>query len=269
MNWRSIKALLRKDLKEIRANSMVVLPMVIVPLVLCVVIPAVITGLSVGADVSAINGAELLERVAELYPIPSDITNPAERIVYLFLNFTFVPFFLLVPIMVTTVISANSIVGEKERHTLETLLYTPITNREFLMAKQLVAFIPACTIAITSFVVFFGVVNALSLSLAGYLMVRSIIWIPTMLLLVPATSALGLSISLLVSLRSKSFMEAQQAAGVLVLPFMLLVGVQISGIFIFNPLFVIALAVVFAFLSWLIIQRFGPRFHRERVITTL
>ncbi len=269
MNWSRIRAIVRKDLKEIRANKMAVLPMVMVPAILCVALPAAATALAMGADVAMINGAAFLEKILPAYPVPADIASTAERIVYVFLNFTFVPFFMLVPIMVTTVISANSVVGEKERQTLETLLYTPVTNREFLVAKELVALIPALGIAFASFAAFFATVNLISSLVGGYLMIRSLIWIPAMLLLVPAVSGLGLSFSLLVSLKSKSFMEAQQSAGLLVLPFILLVGVQISGLVILKTIYVVALAAILFTITYLLIARVGPRFHREQVIGTL
>ena len=62
------------------------------------------------------------------------VSSVAEQISYIFLNYTFVPLFMIIPVMVASIIAANSVVGEKERKTLETLLYTPVTNREFLTA---------------------------------------------------------------------------------------------------------------------------------------
>lgn len=269
MNWSRIRALVAKDLKEVRRNRMVVLPMAIVPLVLCVILPVAGTLAALLSDVALVQGANFIEGILGFYPIPPEIPEGAAQIVYVFLNFTFVPFFLLVPIMVTSVISANSVVGEKERKTLETLLYTPITNREFLVAKLLSAFLPALAVAYLAFAVFFVGVNALSLGLGGFLLVQSVVWIPTLLLLVPSIAALGLSVSLLVSLKAKTFMEAQQAAGVLVLPIVLLVGGQVAGLFVVGPLSVIILALVLAAPTYVLLTRVGPRFHRERVITTL
>lgn len=269
MNWSRIRAIVRKDLSEVTANKMAVVPMIVVPLVLCVILPVGSSALAMGADIAMINGAQFLERLLPVYPVPADITSTAERIIYVFLNFTFVPFFMIVPIMVTTVIAANSVVGEKERKTLETLLYTPVTNREFLVAKELGALVPALGVAYASFIAFFAGVNAVSWFVGGYLMIRSLIWIPTMLLLVPAVSGLALSITLLVSLRSKSFMEAQQSAGLLVLPVILLVGVQISGLIIFKTIVVVAAAAVVFAITYVLLTRVGPRFNRERVIGTL
>lgn len=151
MNLPRVTAIVTKDLAKLRANRMAMIPMIVVPIVLCVVVPAV-------------------------------FDTTATQIVYVFMNYLFVSMFMLVPIMVSSIISANSVVGEKERHTLETLLYTPMTNQEFVLAKELSAFVPALVVT-----------------------VRSLLWIPAILI---ASSA--------VSLLAKSFMETQQMSAVVV-----------------------------------------------------
>ena len=45
--------------------------------------------------------------------------------------------------MISSVVAASSFVGEKERKTLESLLYTPIDIASLFWGKLLSAFIPA------------------------------------------------------------------------------------------------------------------------------
>jgi hypothetical protein len=99
--------------------------------------------------------------------------------------------------------------------------------------------------------------------------VRSWIWLPAILLLSPAVSLLGLSITLLVSLKAKSYNEAQQTAGIIVLPVIALIVVQIAGVVTFRPVLVVGLAAVLVVLSYVIISRIAPRFSRETIIGTL
>lgn len=269
MNWSRIWAIVRKDIREVSSNKMVVAPMIIVPLVLCVVLPAGLTLLALKLDVAAVQGAAFIERIIPLYQVPEELSSTADSILYIFLNFTFLPFFMIMPIMVSTVIAANAIVGEKERKTLETLLYTPVTSRELLVAKELAVFIPAMVIAAVSFVAYFVITNGIGLALRGVLLVRSPVWIPGILLLAPAVSLLALSFSILVSLKAKTFMQAQQSAALIVLPVLALVGVQISGILVFNFPVVLAISAALLVVSYVLIVRIGPRFNRERVISTL
>ena len=269
MNWSRIRAIVEKDIREIFANRMVVVPMIVVPVILCVVLPAAITLLAFKLGVAAVQGASFIEKIVPLYPVPAELSSTVDAVIYIFLNYTFLPFFMVVPIVISTVIAANAVVGEKERKTLETLLYTPVTSRELLVAKELAVFLPAMLIAYASFLAYFLVTNGIGLAFRGIMLVRSLVWIPGLILLAPAVSLLALSISILVSLKAKTFTEAQQTAALVVLPVLALVGAQVSGILIFSLPVVLAISAVLLGASYLLVVRIGPRFNRERVVSTL
>ena len=269
MGWSRIIAIIKKDLKEVVANKMVMIPMIIVPLILCIAVPAAIMLLVTSLGTEAINGVELIEQIIPFYAVPEELTVLSDQILYIFLNYSFIPFFMIIPLMVSSIIAANSIVGEKERKTLETLLYTPVTNREFLQGKLLSSFLPAFAISILAFVCYFIVLNGISYAQMDFFIVRAFIWVPAILLLSPSVSLLGLSITLLVSLRAKTFMEAQQTAGIIVLPFVALIIVQITGVVTFRSVYIVGLSILLFVLSYIIVTRIGPRFDREKIITTL
>lgn len=268
MNWTRIKAVIFKDIKEVTGNKMVYVPMIIVPLLLCAVIPGALLFIALKTDSAMINGVDMIEKIIPLYPVPETLEPVILKMMYIFLNYTFIPYFMLIPIMVSSIIAANAIVGEKERKTLETLLYTPLTNREFITAKLLSSFIPAIIVSFAGFIAYFLVTNGISLAITGVLLVRSPIWIPSMLLLSPAVSLLGLSITLIVSLKAKTFMEAQQTAGIVVLPFLMLIVVQITGLLTFSPLFIVLISLLILGLDYLIMGRMTPKFNREKIIAT-
>lgn len=269
MKLSRVRSIVRKDMAELRANRMAVIPMAIVPIVLCVVLPGALTILALKLDISAINGAAFIERMLPMYSIPAALDGTAARILYVFLNYIFVPFFMLIPVMVSSIVAANSVVGEKERHTLETLLYTPVTNDEFIMAKQLSAFLPALAISLVSFAGYFIVANGISLAIEGMWLVRSPLWIPALLLVSPAASILALAVTLLISIRSKSFMEAQQMSAIVVIPFLLLVLVQFTGLFVMSIWHVIIFGLVLAAIDYVLLRKVGPRFEREAILKTL
>lgn len=270
MDGRRVAIVVRKDLKELTSNKMVVIPMILVPVIFCIVLPGVIGGLGLGLqNFSGFNGVDMLRKVLDFYPIPAGLTSLPHQMVFVLLNYTFIPMFMIVPLMVASIISANAIAGEKERKTLETLLYTPITNREFIIAKLGSAFIPALVAAVVGFIGYFIVGNVVSLVLIRRLIIRSWIWLPAMFLLVPAVSLLGLTTTLLVSLKAKTFMEAQQIAGIIVLPLVVLVIVQITGVVIFNILYLVLFSLLVLGIDYLLISRVLPRFTREAIISTL
>jgi ABC-2 type transport system permease protein len=269
MNLSRVKAVVVKDLSELRANRMAMVPMIVVPLVLCVVVPATVTFFALRLDIALVNGAGLIEKLLPAYTIPAVFDTVATRVVYVFVNYLFVPLFMLVPIMVSSIISANSVVGEKERHTLETLLYSPLSNLEFVVAKGLAAFVPALAITVVGFAGYFVAVNLVSYLAVGTMMVRSLLWIPAILLVSPAVSLLALCVTLLVSMRAKSFMEAQQMAAIVVIPFILFVVMQFIGLFALSATIVVLFGVAILGLDGLLLAKVGPRFDRETIVKTL
>ncbi len=248
---------------------MVLLPMIAVPIVMAVFLPAVMI-IAVGtAGTDMINGVEQMEKLIPSYTFPADVSELTHRLLYIFLNFSFLPLFLMIPLMVSSIIAANAVVGEKERGTLETLLYTPITNREFITGKLLAAFLPGALIAPAAFVLYWGTSNILSHVYFGLSLVGSPVWIPTLLLLSPAVSLLGLGVSLLVSIKAKSFLEAQQVSAMVVIPLVALMIAQVSGLLVLNMLYLLLISAVLLLFDYLLIARLIPRFDRELVISRL
>lgn len=270
MNAQRIRTLMGKDLRELGANPMVVIPMVIVPMVMCIVLPGgiLVAALTAGARQGA-RGLEQIEKLVTVYPVPAALTEPLHRLLYVVLNYTFMPLFMIVPLMVASLVAANAIVGEKERKTLETLLCTPLTNRELIVSKLLVSFLPAVVLSWAVFAVFFAFANGISLALIHRWMVTSLIWLPSLLLLSPAISMVALSLTLMVSLKAKSFQSAQQVAALVVLPLVAVVFAQITGLVTLNALYVVGLSLLLFAVAAVLILRVLPRFTREGIISTL
>ncbi len=68
--------------------------------------------------------------------------NANQMMIVLILGYMFAPMFLIMPLMIASIIGADSIVGEKERKTLEALLYTPATDPRTLSGEGAVG-VPA------------------------------------------------------------------------------------------------------------------------------
>jgi ABC-type Na+ efflux pump permease subunit len=83
-----------------------------------------------------------------------------QGIVKYFLVYIMAPLFLIIPLMVSSVIAADSFAGEKERKTMEALLYTPTTDRELFVAKLLSGWLAALAVALVGFVLYVIMANA-------------------------------------------------------------------------------------------------------------
>jgi ABC-2 type transport system permease protein len=236
MNWRVIWAIARKDWKEVRQNRMAWMPMLVLPLIICVILPLVIilapTALNVSTD-SLTKGQDIEELLASLPPSVRDQMtgmNEQQSLIFFLLAFTFAPMFLILPIMTASIIGSDSFVGEKERKTLESLLYTPATDRELFLGKMLAAVIPAVLVSWGTFIVYALILNTVGGSVMGRVWFPTPTWWPLILWVTPAVAVMGMLGAVLVSSRVSTFMEAYQATGVLVLPVILLLVAQVGGV---------------------------------------
>lgn len=231
----AVLALAAKDMRAIRDNVQVWLPMAILPLILGVVLPAVFVGGIVVAGPDALTKgdpeklnawlAQLTKHVPQVDALPS----VAHKMAYLAANYLVAPLFLIVPIMSASVVSADSFVGEKERGTLESLLFTPVDLGSLLLGKALAAFVPAMLLTLGSALLAFVAVNAAGWSLFHGIFFPNAAWIPLLGLVVPALSLFAILLNIFISARVSTFQAAYQLGGVMVLPVVLLAAGQASG----------------------------------------
>lgn len=192
--------------------------------------------------------------------------KPAEAILRPAVDTMFPTLFLLIPVMAASVLAGSTFVGERERHTLESILYAPITARELFVAKVVGAVVPGCAVTLASVLAFGVVVDAGSWALAGVLLFPTVKWALVVLWLAPAVALLALTLMVLVSARAQTFQEAQQFSVLVVLPIILLVIGQATGVMILGTTtLAVAGAVVFALDAFLVRLAAG-RFTAERLL---
>jgi ABC-type transport system involved in multi-copper enzyme maturation permease subunit len=272
MNWRAIRAIIAKDLRQVLSNKMVWLPMILVPAIINILMPAMITLVPLLAGLDAMDTGEMdvfLKIVPQRVEPGLSEMSAIQQWVLLSTSYLFAPMFLIVPLMMASIIGADSFVGEKERKTLEGLLYTPLTDDEIFVAKLLTGLIPAQAISLFSFVLYTIVVNAIGYNIMGGVFFPRLNWLPLVIWLGPAISVAGMGATVLVSSRAKSFMQAQQSAGALVLPVVFLMISQTTGLFFLGPS-LIWLVGVFVWLAGLWMIWVGARtFRRGKLLASI
>lgn len=235
MNVRAVVAIARKDIAVVRNTRAVMLPIVIVPTVMLVLLPMLaaftpsfvnLPGMSDVQDMLTRMPASVLDGLAGY--------TESQRVVVLMTSYLFAPLYLIVPLMVASVIAADSFAGEKERRTLEGLLHAPITDFELIAAKVLSAFVPAVGVAWLGFALYAVVVNAASWPVMGQLFFPNALWWVLAAWVAPAVAAVGLSATVLVSARVRTFQEAYQLAALVVLPLVVLMVSQATGAIYFG-----------------------------------
>ena len=166
-------------------------PLVIIPLLFAVLLPAAIFILGNNAVLaSSINGLQGFLDHLPAGVVPAGYTM-AQTVVYAVITYSMAPSFLIIPVMVASITASCSFVGEKERRTIEGLLYAPITDRELVLAKVLVSVIPSVLLSWASFVVCTVLVNALGAPLMGGLFFPTWTWAILILAMVPLVAFLA------------------------------------------------------------------------------
>ncbi|MBS5725029.1 MAG: ABC transporter permease [Clostridiales bacterium] len=224
------KALIRKDIRAITANRRLFSALLIVPLVMTVLLPTVLICVIAFAPLES----EELQSLATLLPANLPTAELRETVVDLVFNSMLPLFFLMIPIMAASVMAASSFVGEKEKRTLETLLYCPMSLRQIFYAKILAAFLLSMAVSLLSFVAMLFVVEAESFFLMEHLILPNINWIVLLLLVSPAVSLLAITLIVQGSAKAQTVEEAQQRGVFLVLPVILLAAAQFSGLLLLS-----------------------------------
>lgn len=192
------QAIIKKDVQGIIANKRYFYMLLLMPLLFSVVLPSVFVLIALLTPASSNDFQQLLVAMPEeLRQGDLGIT-----IVQTIFNSVLPMFFLMIPIMTATVMAASSFVGEKEKNTLETLFYSPLSVKQIFQAKVYSSFVVSFVITLASFAIMLLVVQLEVFFLRGTLLGLSISWVYILLLLVPAITLV--SITLIVKGSAKS-----------------------------------------------------------------
>jgi ABC-2 type transport system permease protein len=235
MNWRSIRAIALKDFKEVRQNKAAWIPALVIPLVFALGMPLLFVGLPQLIPVEDM-AREMGDMQDFIVRMPVNVqqifaaTSLEQGFVIYMTGFLLAPMFLIMPLMFSSIIGADSFVGERERKTMEALLYTPASDGTLFMGKIIASVVPAILLSWLSYALYIVVVNAASWPLFGRIWFPLPAWWPLMFWLTPAISLLGMAATVLISSRVRTFMEAYQLTGSLVVLVLALMVGQISGV---------------------------------------
>ncbi|MFZ5885568.1 MAG: ABC transporter permease subunit [Chloroflexota bacterium] len=274
MNWRSIWAIARKDLKEVRQNKVAWGPAIAIPLIFAILMPILFSVLPQVMPVEDIQ-RELGDMETLMKNLPPSIQAifeglKLEQMFVLYMTaFMLAPLFLIMPLMFSSVVGADSFVGERERKTMEALLYSPATDMELFLGKVLAAVIPSIALSWLTYLVYIIAVNVASYELFGRIWFPLPTWWPLMFWLTPAFALLGISATVLVSSRVKTFMEAYQLSGSLVVLVLALVLGQVSGVLFLGVGTVMILGTLIWIVDGVLIYLSIRNFKRSSLIAKL
>lgn len=254
-------AIIKKDFRGVAANRRLFPALFLVPSLLALVLPSIFV-IAVHFTPDDPDILKLLALVPQAAPGQSlELTLWG-----LLLNSILPAFFLVIPVMASSITAASAFVGEKERHTLETLLYCPLTLRQIFQAKVLASFLVSMVVSLLSFAAMFLVVEGEVFFLAGQALRPSVNWLAVLLLVSPAVSLIAVTLIVRGSAKAQSVEESQQAAVFLILPLLLLVIGQFAGLFLMSFWLLLGLGLLCGALAWILLRKSMGRFTYERLL---
>jgi ABC-type Na+ efflux pump permease subunit len=144
----------------------------------------------------------------------------------------FAPLVTLVPLTISSSISANTFVGERERGSGEFLAHSPASTRDIYLGKLLAALVPGYVTAIGGVAVYAAVVNLIVGTRTDGVLFPAGNWWVFVLWVIPPLIALAVALIVSISSRVSSGAAAQQASSLIALPIVILAyGVSEASLF--------------------------------------
>ena len=235
-SWTRVGAIFVKELRDYRRNRSVIGTMAATP-VLFILLPTIqlIAANVTGKELSVRVGLSLL-------------------------------YMLVIPVMMPSVVSAYSVVGEREQGTLEPVLTTPIRREEFLIGKALAAFAPTIVIAYIVFGIFLA-----AAALFAHPAITTAIYARThvlvQLLFTPLLAGWAIWVGIAVSARSTDMRVAQQLSVLGTLPLLAILALISLNVITVSTALAVGLAAALLAIDLLAWRAVAAVFDRERLIT--
>ncbi len=271
MKNRAVQAIIKKDIMVISSNIQIWLPMLIIPIVFSLILPGVIIIPARFYNLSSMGNMDTILKIFDKLP-PGELRKMIfsfntvnKKLIYFTVNYLFAPFFLIIPLMAASVIGASSFAGEKERKTMESLLFAPVDITSLFWAKILSAFLPAIVLTTICSLLYGVMVNLTAHPLFGKIIFPQKNWLILLFWVTPSLSLGAVFINVFISAKVKGFQEAYQLGGLVILPILALVVGQITGVLLVNNFFLWCLGAGLWLIDLIFIKRVGKYFNRNKL----
>ncbi|MGB9736790.1 MAG: ABC transporter [Chloroflexus aggregans] len=260
LNWERISIIIAKEWLELRRSRGLLLSTFLPPTILPLFALALIFAMGLVSD-------------PDTAEIPAAAVDPTltnlrlEALAQVIFGRQFSTLFLLLPMVIPNVLASYSVVGEKNRRTLEPLLATPISVSELLLGKVLATILPGISLTWLCALIFAVGLGFVAVDPIVPGSVLNLGWIVLLLLASPLLALISVALTVMVSSRVSDPRSAQQIAAVLIVPVMLLFVGQMLGFFVLNPLVSMVFSAVLLPVAVVLLWIATHVFQRETILT--
>lgn len=182
----------------------------------------------------------------------------------------YLAFLIMIPLIVPMAISGDSIAGEKERKTIESLIAAPITETELFWGKVLAASAPSIVISWVAEIIYIIFTDAIIYNIMGGRIVLPDLFATLMFfLLMPTQTILSTLVMTTISSRSKGSREAMQKSGLLATPMIIFVSGIVFVPLLVHPLLCLVSELILIFLIYVVMKSAVKSFNREKLLSSV
>jgi ABC-2 type transport system permease protein len=232
MNFQRMGTVMRTDLRQLWQSKDFWIPMGLLGLIFFVIVPAIL--LSIINNIGNIGAVRQVSQALQLLPQAAQRSVPQHasagtKVSYVLAVYLLAPIAVIVPLTISTAVGSSSIVGERERGTGEFLAHSPAGVREIYLGKLIASLIPGYLTTVIGFGLYSLMVNLIVGPDAGGWFFPTPSWWLLILWVLPPFLLIALSLVLRLSARVKSTAAAQQAAGLVTFPLIIIAYAQSTG----------------------------------------
>jgi len=175
--------------------------------------------------------------------------------------------FVILAAVLPTAFASYSIVGEKMEKSLEPLLSTPTTDGELLLGKGLAAFVPAVLAIWAGSLTFMAATDYFTYDLFSGFYFPS--WTPGIMLflLAPLAAMMGVEVAVILSARVSDVRGANQFAGLMYFPFLILFIAGVNGSIPFSVTNLLTISGIVLIVDLVLLFVTRATFSREEILT--
>jgi len=269
MRLGTVLIIFRKDLDDVVRSKYVLLSIIMMPIFFALVIPlSTVLPLMYSSDEEITSNADdisfflkfkLTDNWGEL--------NDQEKFFVLSIEFSLM-IFLLLPMILPTVIAADSFAGEKDRGTVESLIAAPISDSELYLGKLSGALAPTVISTWIASIPFALIINYASNDVLGYSYYPNVNFFLAVFIFGPLLGFASTNFMMWVSTKTNSSRDAQQLGSLIILPLMLILFSAIGFSAIIDQYFMLAAIGVVVLLDF-VLYFLGVRIlNREKWLLT-
>lgn len=232
MEPKRFSALIAKEFTIFRRSRSLVGSLLSPTLIISVVLPLILLGRGPLAQAPGTVGgwiSTFIKRMPAALQAEMIGLTSTQTLIYATAVYYVLPFFILQAAAAAVATGAEGFVREKTHGTFDSLLYTPVTDLELLVAKVVTCFLPPVITGWVAFAVYTLMVNWVSWPVMGRVFFPPSLWIAFEFVLIPLISLTVTLISLAASLKMRNPADVGQVGNMVLAPVALLFFGQALG----------------------------------------